>query len=427
MLRLFSTIRKELLILQRDRSGLAVMFLMPMALVAIMALIQDGPFRDYQEFKIPLLLINNDEGSLGKKIEDGLTNSKIFEVIISNGSENEIRKSVHTGTYDIGIIIPVNATERLNKRVEQFVSETLNSVGLSELPNADINFSEEQSDILIFFSPSTKKSFKNATLSSIKQVSSKVETQTLLEFFKTALNENSGEPMINATNEIGDFVNFKEQDTYDNPKDKIELNSVQHNVPAWTLFGMFFIVITLAGSIIKEREDGSYLRILTMPGSYITVMTGKVVAFLLVCLTQCLLMLLAGIYLMPLLGLPQLVIGSSIAAIIVVALCSGLAATGYGVMIGTFFKTHQQSSTFGAVSVVILAALGGIWVPVYVMPDSIRIIAEFSPLYWGLNAFQDVFLSKGNVISILPNAFKLLLFFIFTISIAYLFNKVRPN
>ncbi|HET6244617.1 MAG: ABC transporter permease [Bacteroidetes bacterium] len=426
MLRLFSTIRKELLILIRDRSGLAIMFLMPMTLVTIMALIQDGPFRDYQEFKIPLLLVNNDSGSLGKKIEDGLINSKIFEVSNSTKSEKETRQDIAEGKYDIGIIIPNNATDQLNERVERFVAETLNSVGISDTLEKENNNSEINSDILVYFAPTIKKSFKNAVLSSIKQVSSKLETQTLLDFFQSSLRESTGE-LPDVKNEIGDFVNFREYDATEYSGDKMELNSVQHNVPAWTLFGMFFIVITLAGSIIKEREDGSYLRILTMPGSYVTVMAGKVVAFLLVCLIQCMLMLLVGIYLMPILGLPELVIGSSIAAILLVALCSALAATGYGVMIGTFFNTHQQSSTFGAVSVVILAALGGIWVPVYVMPETIKILAEFSPLYWGLSAFHDVFLQNGTVETILPYAYKLLLFFLFTISIAYLFNKVKSN
>ena len=85
MLRLFSTIHKELLILLRDRGGLAIMFLMPMAMIAIMALIQDAPFRDYQELKIPLLLINNDKGNLGKSIESGLKESKIFEITKKDG------------------------------------------------------------------------------------------------------------------------------------------------------------------------------------------------------------------------------------------------------------------------------------------------------------------------------------------------------
>ena len=80
MLRLYSTIQKEILILLRDRGGLMIMFIMPMAMITLMALIQDAPFRDYQEMRIPLLLVNNDKGSLGSTIDSGLNESKIFEI-----------------------------------------------------------------------------------------------------------------------------------------------------------------------------------------------------------------------------------------------------------------------------------------------------------------------------------------------------------
>jgi ABC-2 type transport system permease protein len=190
---------------------------------------------------------------------------------------------------------------------------------------------------------------------------------------------------------------------------------------------MFFIVISMAGSIIKERDDGSYTRILTMPGNYGIVMAGKITAYLFICLIQCLLMLLVGIYFLPLLGLPSLIIGNNIAAIFITALSCGLAAAGYGIFVGTLFNTHQQSSTFGAVSIVILAALGGIWVPVYVMPDSIRMFSEMSPLYWALTAFHKVFIGGGTLQNILPYVFKLLLFFGFMIGISFVFNNFKKS
>ncbi len=312
----------------------------------------------------------------------------------------------------------------LNSKVNQFVSEKLSSVGLSDsskMPSPEI---DSDLNLQIMFAQDTKKSFKASILSSLKQSVSKLETQTLLDYFSKELNKNGSQ--VNKNEPLKDFVNFKEVSTIETPKEILKLNSVQHNVPAWTIFGMFFIVISMAGSIIKERDDGSYTRLLTMPGSYITVIAGKISAYLLVCLIQCFLMLMVGIFLLPHLGLPQLIIGTSIPAIFIVAISTGLAATGYGVMIGSLFKTHQQSSTFGAVSVVILAALGGIWVPVYVMPESIRMFAEFSPLYWALSAFHKLFLNEGNIQSILPFALKLFTFFIFTTGIAYLFNK-RKN
>ena len=394
-------------------------------MITIMALIQDAPFRDYQELKIPLLLVNNDTSILGKTIEADLKGSKIFEVNKAMLSESEAKESIASGKYEVGIIIPPGATQKLNAKVNGFVSKTLAGMGLSDSTKPATTLPDSTLNIIIYFAPGTKKSFQSSILSSLKQFSSKLETQTLLAFFKKELNRS--EAVTTAAEPIADFVNFDEQDASGRKNEKFELNSVQHNVPAWTIFGMFFIVISLAGSIIKEREDGSYLRILTMPGSYITVLAGKISAYLFICMIQCLLMLLVGIYLLPLFGLPTLVIGSGVLMIIITAICSGLAATGFGVLVGTLFNTHQQASTFGAVSVIILAALGGIWVPVYVMPDSIRMLSEFSPLYWGLSAFQTIFLSNASLQSIAPYLLKLVLFFISTIGIAYFYNKVKRH
>ena len=33
---------------------------------------------------------------------------------------------------------------------------------------------------------------------------------------------------------------------------------LNHNVPAWTIFAMFFVVISLAGSIVPEKLSGSF-------------------------------------------------------------------------------------------------------------------------------------------------------------------------
>jgi ABC-2 type transport system permease protein len=37
--------------------------------------------------------------------------------------------------------------------------------------------------------------------------------------------------------------------------------------------------------------------------------------------------------------------------------------------------------------VIILAAIGGGFVPLFFMPDYLKQAGLFSPLYWGLNAF----------------------------------------
>lgn len=200
-------------------------------------------------------------------------------------------------------------------------------------------------------------------------------------------------------------------------------NSVQHNVPAWTIFAMFFIVIPLGGTLLKEREDGSLLRLKLMPGSYTQLLLGKVIFYVLVCFVQFALMMAVGVFLIPYVGLPALQMGNHFFALAVIAIAIAFAATSYGVLIGTIFKTPSQSLTFGSVSVVILSAIGGIWLPIYVMPPFLQKLGAISPLGWGLDGINDLFLRHEGLKFILPQVIKLLLFSTLCIFCAQWFEK----
>ena len=165
-----------------------------------------------------------------------------------------------------------------------------------------------------------------------------------------------------------------------------------------------------------------------MPVSPLAILSGKLCANVLVCLAQFALMLAVGCYILPLLGTSGLVLGDWVATVAPVALAAALAATGYGLMIGTLAKSYEQASMFGAVSVVIAAALGGIMIPVYVMPRYMQEISNISPLAWGLNAFQDIFVRGGSLATVGREISLLLAFFIVTITISWVvLNRSRTG
>jgi len=223
----------------------------------------------------------------------------------------------------------------------------------------------------------------------------------------------------------GEMMVVNQQYASDKPKERLALNSVQHNVPAWTMFAMFFILFPLASNFIKEREEGSMLRLRLISGSQFPVIAGKFSFYFFVCMLQFVLMIAVGIFVMPLLGLNELVLGSNVFGILLTACSVAMAATGYGLLIAVFFKTPQQALSFGSISVVILSALGGVWVPVYVMPEILQTISKFSPLQWGLESFTDLFLRNATTLTILPNTFKLIGFSFVTLIASFLVHKSR--
>lgn len=99
---------------------------------------------------------------------------------------------------------------------------------------------------------------------------------------------------------------------------------------------------------------------------------------------------------------------------------ASLAAAGYGVFVGTAARTYEQASMFGAVSVVIAAALGGVMIPVYMMPKGMQLVSRFSPLAWGLDALTDIFVRDADIAGVFPDILRLTIFFLGMMGISWI-------
>ena len=422
MYKLWEATYKEMLLLRRDLGGLVILFLMPLVLVITVTLIQDSSFKKINDARIPILFINNDGGDLSKSILNNLTDSNSFEIVSEINSirvtEKEANDLVLKGKYKLAIIIPDKLTYNLNEKITQNVSSILSEFGIEAEETTLEKTKIEPQQIKLYFDPAAQLSFKNGVKNAIDKMVSKIETQTIYKAFQDELETEE------AIFESESFISFIEI----NPNKKgveIKPNSVQHNVPAWALFAIFFIVIPLSINMVKEKNQGTSVRLKTSPTSYLTFLGGKITVYLIVCMLQFLLMLLVGLYLFPHLGLPNLIINGSYFLLFIVALFSGLAAIGVGVLLGTMANTPEQSAPLGATLAVILAAIGGVWVPVYIMPQFMQIIAKLSPMNWGLNAFFDVILRNGNFADILPEITLLGFFFVLLTGSAYYYEKLK--
>jgi len=423
MRKLVMSTYKEMLLLLRDLGGLAILFVMPLVLIITVTLIQDSSFKIVNNVKIPILFVDNDKGDLSKTIHDNLKEGDIFEIVTQKDTidltEDIARTAVLKGEYQLAVIIPKNITIDLQKKVSQNVSNILSELGVEEDTLSSKEFIPAK-EIKLYFDPASQKAFKNAVMNSIDKMIAKIESKSIYSAFQEELSDDEDKPLFEENN----FIIFKEINPKEG-KEHIFPNSTQHNVPAWTLFAIFFIVIPLSINVVKEKSLGTFVRLRTNPVSYTIVLGGKIITYLIVCLIQFLLMLAVGVYLFPYLGLASLEVGSNFFVLFLVAIFSGLAAIGFGILLGTLAKTYEQAPPFGATAVVILAAIGGVWVPVFMMPKFMQTLSNISPMSWGLNAFYDVFLRDGGVVEILPEIGLLFLFFIITITISVLYDKKK--
>lgn len=408
---------KDYLLLTRDIAGLLLMFLMPILLVVLMSSLQNSTFNVINDVHIPLLLVNKDSGELGAAIDKEISESGIFaikrEIDGRTPMLEEVEKAVATSDFLLGIYLPENTTEKIKTNVRKYVVCAFNGIEKTP-PMEDVNLS-------IFIDPTARTSFYSVLMSTLREKAQKVQFEFILKEITSEVNKLSPIPISTnqfSGNQVKIDVQFAKLEG-----NKIVPNSVQHNIPAWTLFAIFFIVISLAGSIIKEREEGSFTRLLTMPCSYTEYLLSKAIIYAIVALMQFGVMLLIGVYLLPIIGLESLNLGSSILALFTLALSAAIAAIGFGLCIGNISRTYQQSSVFGSISVVIMAAVGGVWVPIFLMSPTMQIISKLSPMNWGLSGFYDLFLRDGGYFAIIPESLALIVFGVTCFGLAILYNR----
>lgn len=416
-------IYKDILNIIRDRWGLAMLFVMPLALVLIMTSLQDATFKSIDESGIRLILLNHDNDSLGLSIEKEMMNSDLFSIYtkINNKwpTDQEVINAVAVGKFQIGVIIPSNATQLIRSKVKRNVEMALSG----NKPDVD---RKDSVCLLVYLDPTTKTSFRETLQRTIKEFSSRVESQIVLQEITKEINKVLLTPVPDLSAIQEDVVYCREVYAM-RGENQVIPNSVQHNVPAWTVFAIFFIVIPFAGAMIKEREDGSLARLLIMPTSYASILLSKIMVYLVVCFLQFLLILIMGIYFFPLINLPELQIGSNLGMLSFMAVATSLAAVGYGVAVATIARTHPQASIFGSISVMILAAIGGIWVPVFVMPPFLRHLSVVSPLNWGLNGFYDILIRNASFIETLPAFISLCLFSLACLVLALIYKRLHKD
>lgn len=419
---------KEVLLLLRDWGGLAILFFMPAVLIVTITLIQESTFKAVGESVLPIILVDEDQGEIGQLVRDNLKTAPNIEIVTEDGGkpidDSQAQTLVSNGKYQIALVIPNGLSDDLNEKVyhnvEKILSEFATTAG-DTITSMDQNIMDavtrHTKEINIYFDPAAGQTFRNSVKNNIERMLSKVEVRKIYDVFIEEMGLTTNPGILD--DEIISFSEIIAQ----KGNDGIIPNAVQHNVPAWILFGIFFIVVPLGINLVKEKNLGTYIRIRTSPVPYAVVLGGKIITYTVICLIQFALMLLIAKYVFPLLGLIEFEPGDKFPLMLLIALVSGLAAIGLGILIGTIAETQEQSAPFGAIFVIILAALGGVWVPTFIMPEIMQKVSAFSPMNWGITAFYDVILRNGGAADIARPLGYLLLFFVITLTAAILYDK----
>ena len=416
---LLAIIHKELLLLSRDRAGLLVLFVMPAVLVLVITLVQNNLMKTFGAIPTEMLFVDEDQQFVGQRMAQMFTEADgIILVRERNGQPLDratAMASVTRGAFQFCLVIP--------KGLSASVKENAHRAALKSLSMAANGPAVTAGDVEIYFDPTVTGAVRSGTIHLLQLMLVRIEIEEIIaamaelmpDKIKTTLSSIIGDAALQTfpIHTIKPDVTWNSSPLFNVRADTSTVaipNAVQQNVPAWTLFGIFFIVLPMAGSFIRERSSGVRYRMLSLPVSYLTIVAGKMGAYIIVCLCQTALILTIGKWVLPLAGTATFEMGASPGAVVFLALSAIIAATGYGILLGTAARSYEQASMFGPISIVIAAAIGGIMVPVYAMPDFMQPISIISPLCWAQNGFLEIFVRGGNVQSVVDNIIGLLAF-----------------
>lgn len=416
MFKLLSTIKKDIRILTRDKVGLTFMFGMPILLAIVITAIQNSTFELVNNNKVPLLVCNKDTGDASRQLVGAIEKIGMFKINTikaGNESELEILERMHKKDALVAMIIPKNFTVQVTDKALAVSSKALKDFGVDG--DSAMHASSIMDSIAFYYHPVLQQSFRKSVEGGLVSALQLVQSKQIIKTIYGSLTDKELSDTLES--EIASNQFPLKEITVSRDGNANLPNATQHNIPAWTIFAMFFVVISLGSSIVREKQSGSFVRLKTLPTSYLVALSSKQLTYLLVTLAQAAAIFSIGIWLFPSLRLPRLNLPPDILGVIIVSLICGWCAVSFAVCIGVFAQTQEQANGIGAVSVVLLAAIGGILVPAFAMPAAMQVVMRLSPMHWCLEAYYGLFLEGGRLSDIL---IKLLPLVIITVCIQLL-------
>lgn len=372
MRRFVALVKKELLLLLRDPHGLLVLFAMPTIFILIMSLAMRDTLDPARAPRVEFVVHNESSDPLAGQLTAALDELPGFRRLRPPGlTSARLQAQLTDDDYKLAVVVPADFAERLRAW---------------EGPGS-------AAPVRVLLSPGV--SAQTRTLFELAL------SRTLLKLrLESVLGGGLALPMAELRSEY----------VFRDARPPATPTAVQQSVPAYLVFGMFFVVIPLATAFLVERQQGSLLRLQVMNVRPGLLLAAKIVPYYLVNQLQMLLMLLVGVYLVPRLGGDALNAPASWSGLVLIASATSLAAIGFALMIAAVARSGNAATTLGGGANIVLAALGGLLVPKFVMPEFMQQATALSPMSWGLEGFLDVFLRGGGWGEVLTEVGALTLF-----------------
>jgi ABC-2 type transport system permease protein len=405
---------KDVLITFRDRAGLILMIVTPLALTLVMQFAFGRSGSGDMLSNIPVALVNQDSGQLSPFIEEAFLSDDLADLVEPQifMDAREARSAVDADDFAAAVIIPENFSESI-----------LPSAYLEG--NYEAAVEPQQAEIEVYVNP-TRPISASVIRAILDTILARMNASIVgVQISFTSLIENNliepqqlkviGEAMGTETAESiadSELISIKKE-TLSSSNASGGFDWMSYMAPSMAILYMMFTMTTAGRSILHERDLGTLPRMLVSPSNAPQILGGKMLGVYLTGLLQ------MGIFILISHFLFNLNWGDPL-GVILLTLTLVAAATGWGIMIAAFAKTPGQASAVGTALSLIFAAIAGNFLPRMNYPLWLQKISYVSPNAWGLEAYYDLISGKPLDAVILPTtallAMSMVLFTIATIT-----------
>jgi ABC-2 type transport system permease protein len=405
---IFAIAKKELKVIRHDRGTLVGLFLLPIAFILIMTTALGGAFNaGSSNNPIQILVVNQDQGNLAAKVLADLKTVSGLELVEQKDGQSLTRSTaedlITNHSYSIALVFPAD-----------FSAQILEAATRPDSAKATVTFVTDPTVSNQILSPA-----RGMVQGYIERAASVAQApeRTQAGFAQLAAKSPASQaPAILAVGSA--FTSQFTSQGLDSSNIGVDYQvlspakyqsvrtptSAEQNVPGYTIYGVFFIMQTIAISLFREKNEGTFRRLQAAPLSQAALLTGKLLPYFLVNLIQIALMFTVGVFVF------HMSLGNDPLALVLLSLASAAAATGLGLLLASLTRTQEQAGSMGTLLAIVLSAVGGSMVPVSVMPSFMQTLSKITPHSWALTGFQDVIVRGLGVTSILPNVGILLAF-----------------
>ncbi|HXR66772.1 MAG TPA: ABC transporter permease, partial [Ktedonobacteraceae bacterium] len=280
--------KKDLLQTVRDRSSIFFILIMPMIFITVMGLTLSNAFGNSGPIQVNVAITNQDNNFVGQQITQSLAvNAKTLRITLHTYSTAEQVAAVVADTksnIDAGVVIPAGASDLLLSNVENH-QPTNNLVKFYALPGTNNQPTLIAQEVLnsIVSTLVTSQYASGAAVGQVNQVCNTAGNHCApATIDPKAINQAVSQAVanVNQTSPVQSLTAGK----------VVTINSFDLYVPGYAIFFALFSINAVAGTILQEKEDGTFRRLLIAPVQKYALLAGKALAQFVLTLMQMLIL-----------------------------------------------------------------------------------------------------------------------------------------